>query len=276
MSDVARRASRKRLFAFGVLAVLFGLAAIGPRPFMFPWILTLWAGDAGDMRSHELHGIANSFLLWSTVIAVALHVRKRQRSTVGALWALMVIGVLPLVGILALDGAPAEVMPIVAVILAMGIALFFAHPVPLRDKFRSAHGTSTALLGMAAAAAIPLLVFAAGQYSLHLQHITGDQHREFGHWLAMGSLAISIVVLSFITAARVSGFRTAGWFVVAATSLYAAGSLVLPVVHGAVVASPWSTPWALAAVVWASAFAVLMERSAEAPTTTVAPAIAPS
>jgi hypothetical protein len=276
MPDVAQQPSRKRLIAFGVLAVLFGLAAVAPRPFMAPMIVTLWAGDAGEMRSHELHGIINSFLLWSTVVAVALHGMRRHRATVGALWALMIIGVLPLVGMLALSGVPAEFIPIVAVILVMGIALFFVHPVPLRDKVRSAHGVSPVLLGLAAVAAIPLLAFASGQYSMHLQAISGDQHHEFGHWLAMGSFALSISALAFITAARVSGYKTAGWFVVVATSLYAVGSLVLPAVHGSVVTSPWGTIWALAALAWAAGFAVVMTRNVEATAPTIRPAVAPS
>jgi hypothetical protein len=276
MSDVAHQPSRKRVIAFAVLAVLFGLAAVAPRPFMAPWIFTLWAGDSGDMRSHELHGTINSFLLWSTVVAVALHARKRHRVTAGALWALMIIGVLPLMGMLALDGVPSEFVPIVAVILVMGIALFFVHPLPLRDKLRSPQGVSPVLLGMAAVAAIPLLAFASGQLSMHLQNISGDEHREFGHWLAMGSFGVSIIVLSFITAARVAGYRTAGWFVVAAMSLYGVGSLVQSAVHGSVVASRWGTVWALTALAWSAGFAVAMTRNVEAPAPTITPAVAPS
>jgi MFS family permease len=276
MSETVKQPSKGRLIAFGVLAVLFALAAVGPRPFMSPWIVTLWGGDAGDMRSHELHGIVNSFILYATLVAVGLHVLRRHRQQVGALWALALVGIMPLGPMLALDGVPTDVRPIVAVIFVLGVVLFLVHPVPLRDKFRSAHGMSPALLGLAVVLAIPLVVFAAGQYSLHLQNVAGDEHREFGHWLVMGSSSLAIVVLSFITALRVSGFRTAGWFAVATIGFIAVGSLVLPAVHGSAVASAWATPWAVLALVWAAAFAVMVQREDVPAAAAAAPAPAAS
>jgi hypothetical protein len=112
---------------------------------------------------------------------------------------------------LLLGDLPAELVPILAAVLVVGILAFLAHPSRLRDRLRPVGPASLTMLGMLALAAIPLLVYGFNQIAIYRASGPGDEHWEFGHWIIMAVYAFAVLPIAAIAGLRVSGWRSPAW-----------------------------------------------------------------
>jgi hypothetical protein len=257
---------RWRTITFWVLMVVLLFLHLGERPQMLTWLVTSFGGGHDG---HEIHTFAQGVIGWTVIAAVAMNLRATARQ-VGAAWVYGLISVLAFAMFLALADLPPEVVPIVAAVLVVGLVAFLAHPSSLRAKFRPVEPPSRSLLGLIAVAAVPLVVYAAGQLSIHAGSGPHDEHYQFGHWIVMAVYALTVIPIGLVAAFKVPGWRFPAWVAGAVVGLLGVASLGINAV------SQLSTPWALAAITWAVAFVGVAEREARRPAVAEADARTPA
>jgi hypothetical protein len=255
-ADETSGPTRRRLITFYVTLGVFVLGVVGGAGIeQATWLFTMWGGGGSELATHEIHMMGHSIIMWAALAAAAMMVR-RPAQQIGALWVLALTAGLPLVAVLAYGSLPPEIVPVVAVIIVLAVVVFAAHPAPMRDKFRPTAGASPLLLGLVALAAIPLLAYAVGQLRLQLGGVAGDEHFEFGHYLAMAAYTIGFLLIGGAAALKLRGYRFAGYVAAAYVGWLGLASLVIPRFVESRAASPVSRGWALLAVAWAVVFAI--------------------
>jgi hypothetical protein len=242
---------RWRLVAFWVLLVVLLFLHLGERPQMLGFVVTAF-GDVGDLAGHEMHMFAQGVFAWAMLAAVAVNLRRPTRKA-GAAWVYGLGTVLPFSLFVVFADLPAEIVPILIAAIAVAALAFFAHPAPLGAKFTPATRPSPILGGLAAVAAIPLIVYAVGQLNIHLGSGAHDEHWEFGHWIVMAAVALLAVGLALVAAAKVAGWRVPLW--TAGLMIAALGIASL----GVDAVSQFATMWALLAIAWGGAFIAVGE-----------------
>ena len=245
---------RKIVFWF-LMAVLLFLHA-GERPESLAWIVTAFGGfPDGAGATHEIHWFTISAFTWVMVAAILINLR-RPASQVGAAWTYGLGTVLAFGLVLALADLPPDIAPVLSAALVVAVLAFLAHPSTLRAKTTPGERPSRTLAGLAAVAAVPLVVYGIGQLRIQLGSGMGDEHFEFGHWVVMGVYALLAPLIGGVAAWKVSGWRFPLW----ASGLMVAALGIASLGINAV--SQLSTPWAVLAIVWGAAFIVAGEREA--------------
>lgn len=263
MSETLRTAvPRWRMITFWVLMAVLLFLHAGENPAMLGWLVGAFGGfPVGAGATHEMHWFTLSAFTWVMVAAILINLR-RPATQVGAAWTYGLGTVLAFSLVLALADLPPEIAPILAIAIVIAVLAFFAHPSSLRAKITPVERPSSTLFAMVAIAAIPLVVYAIGQLQIHMGSGAGDEHFEFGHWVAMAVVAIVTPALGVVAASKVSGWRFPLWstgFLVLALGI---GSL------GITAVSQLQTGWAVLAIVWGAVFISLGEREARSTTRT--------
>lgn len=124
---------------------------------------------------------------------------------------------------------------------------------PRREGAMPGGRPSLIMLGLLAAAAVPLVVYALGQAELQRTD-SSSQHAAFFHWVETSFYAIAVVLVGLLAALRPVAFRMAGWMAGLALALLGGGSLLL-----AEYASALESPWGWAALVGGIAFVAVGE-----------------
>ena len=253
---VSRPVPRWRLITFWVLMVILLFLHLGERPEQLSFIVTAFGDLAeGAGATHEIHFLAQGVLAWIILAAVAAQLR-RPAVQVGAAWVYGIGTVLAFTMFLALADLPGEVVPIVVAAIVIAVIAFVAHPSSWRARFTPVGAPSRALFGLVAVAAVPLVIYAAGQLSIHASTGPHDEHHQFGHWIVMAVYALLVPLLGAVAAWKVSGWRFPLWAAGVMTAGLGIGSLAITAV------SQLSTAWSVAAVAWGTAFIWIGEREA--------------
>ncbi|HSM55607.1 MAG TPA: hypothetical protein VK879_05565 [Candidatus Sulfomarinibacteraceae bacterium] len=240
---------KKRMIAFYVVTALFALLFTLMLSIMAPVLPAAVTGwfQAEKFGAHQFHETVAGVLLWTVPVGLLLQFfRPAQR--VAAMQQVLVV----LLGLNVAILAGQFSFPPMLVFLALAVVVAALHPA--RGKLLPARAPDWRLLGMAVAAAIPLLALAAQQIDLQTMAVPGDEHAEFGHWVLMGGYALAIVLLSLTAAFKRPGWRVPAWSAGGLAMVYGLGSLVM---RGQ--ASTTNTAWALAAMVWGALFIALSE-----------------
>lgn len=243
--------SRIRKIAFWLLMALLVFLHLGDRPQMLIFPVTAFT----DTTGHELHMFTQGLFAWVVLASIVMALRRPVRQ-VGAAWTYMVATIVVFVLLAVFADLPPEVGPILAGGVVIALAAFLVHPAPLRAKLVPSSAFDARLLGLAVVGAIPLVVYAVGQLSIHLSSGPSDEHFAFGHWVIMASVALMAAVLAIIAALGFDGSRVPLWASGLTVGLIGVFSLVMTT------ASQMTTLWASAAIIWAAAFIASGTRSA--------------
>jgi hypothetical protein len=158
--------------------------------------------------------------------------------------------------ILVLADLPDEVVPVVAAATVIAAFAFVAHPSSWRARVTPVAPPSRALVALVAVAAVPLVVYAAGQLDIHASSGVHDEHHEFGHWIVMAVYALLVPLFGAVAARKVSGWRFPLWAAGLMTAALGIGSF------GITAVSQLSTGWAALSTVWGVVFIAVGEREA--------------
>lgn len=237
----------------GVFYLSIGLAALLSVLVLrdlLPVLATGWtSAGAAELGIHRLHvmGIA-------TVVTVfllgLLSQAYRPSERVATMWGAFVLMAVITATTLALGvGRPEEVIPF----MLFAAVAFVAHPAGW-GLFRRGASYSPALLALVLVAAVPLLAFAVGQWSLSTN--PADSHATMGHYLMMAGLAIAPLVYGIPAALGFAGWRLAGWLAALPIAYYGLMSVGFTTQSGST-----GVMWGTAAILWAIAFVAVVEVS---------------
>lgn len=257
--DPVSMATKVKAVVFTLLVGLFSVFILVAFNFMIQALVINWLPDAAFLSirtdlspadlTHRLHSTTLTILLWGMVIGTAVQLHRPRRKVAPMLMAIAVPIAIALSEVLTGTYTVGGTAPILVPLVLIGLL----HP--KARTFVRLPNVDRSLAVLVAVAAIPFLAYAYGQVERH--RLTGptDPHTEMGHWVFMSAIAILILVWGAIAASDHSGWRLTAWVVGVATVMFALQSVLFPVA-----ASRASTPWAVAALVWAIAFLLAAER----------------
>ena len=260
-------AVKRVVFIILVLVSILFTALLTPVPYLvLGWFVDVGPGET----SHKVHEIAFGALFVFPLVGLVAQLRS-PHDKVSAMYQV----VLPLTTtVLVLTVIAGEGDPIMLLFLVFPLLIVLFHPARPR-LLRPALTPSPLLLGLAALAAVPLLIFAVDQLQVGaeagriapqvfdslpedatdaeidraLRRAASGEALEaiehYYHWSTMGAFAIAIVVSSFIAAARPSGWRLTAWTTATVTILFGVASLVFPAD-----ASALGGLWSVLAILW--------------------------
>lgn len=266
----AVRAGRARRIAFKVVVVMATLFTLVALLFAYPLIVSNWLPvdlwlavrtDAAhpDVTAadavHRLHSLALGVLAWGVLLGILLQAHRPKRKVAPLLAALAVPIAIAVSETMAGTITVGGTAPFLVVILIVVVL----HPA-VRDMLRLP-GWDLRMLGLAAAAAVPWVVYAARIATAARDLAPGFEvdHLEFTSAVALLAILWGVIGASDHT----------GWRYAAAASVVAAASIALQSVLFPDVLSGLSIPWAVAALVWSAAYggaAVLRARGSHGPT----------
>ena len=239
-----------RAGVFALPLVVAGVMTVAFLPDLLVLLVTGWTAEAGTaLGIHRLHvmGIAAVvavFLLG--LFAQAYRPRARVASMWGAFLTILVVSV----GTVGYGvGRPEEVLPF----LVVTCLAFVAHPAG-RGLLRRGDSYSPVLLGLIAVAAVPVAVYAIGQWGL--SSISTDPHAVDGHYVMMAGLVLAPLAYGVVAALGFVGWRLAAWLAAAPMAYFGLLSASFPAQTGSV-----GVTWGLLAVCWAIAFVAAAEYS---------------
>jgi hypothetical protein len=275
---VTQRASAGRLrrIVFGALVAVFALAHLFLSP--LPFAILGWFIEEEGIQSHRVHEICFGMAFVLSLAGLVMLLRRPDRK-VAQMYQVAIPLWLVAAAYIVVDRAFDVVvlffvaMPVLLIALHPGRALLIRPPINLKRV----------LVALAIAAALPLLVFAAREFSTGfdasrvapealeslpddaseeevdraLREATGSREefevaRHYGHWSAMGGFALSIAALAGVAALGVPGWGLPAWSSGLAAIGYGIVSLVFP--EDASAALP---AWAFLSIAWGVAFIVV-------------------
>lgn len=265
MTVATETGSRARRIGFRVLAVLTTLWMLALSIFGLLELLLMWLpGEtlvsmlddftAADL-SHRSHLMSVGIVVWATVLAIVVQLRKPARR-VAAMLQLVVIAIAAST-VFALSGTFGDWLLQEATILVPVLLLAWLHP-RARDLV-SKPTFDRAMFALTAVAAVPWMVFIVNHARLQLASAAGDSHAELEHWASAALMAIIILACGFIGSSDHDGWRLPAWIAAGASLVYGLHSLVFPDPSSAA-----STVWAAVAVAWGMMFAVSLVRRSRA------------
>lgn len=262
--DVTRSPSKGRRIAFRVLAVITGLWFLAYYLFGLTEVVLMWLPmdtlrsiippddqTIPDLAIHRAHFMSVGIMSWTVLLAVFSQWRKPQRRVAQMLQLVgIALGAALMYG---LSGTLVESLIEEGTVVVPVLALAALHP-RFRDFFR-VPTFDRPMLGMAAGAAVPWLVFAIDNAWLQLTNAAGDPHAEFEHWAVAALMAVTIVLCTLLGSSDHDGWRMPAWVAAGASLVYGVHSLVFP-------GLPSALPgfWAATAIVWALGFGALIVR----------------
>lgn len=236
---------RARLYAFYLLAlVTLGMAAVFVSE-LLSFSLVGWGAGGDVLAEHRLHLMVIAANVWIVVLTVASQLYRPLRRVALMQVALVTVTLL-LVGTFVGGGPVEEVIPFFVLVGLMSIF----HPAG-REMLSVGSGYSPALLGLVAVAALPVLAFAANQFTLQG---SGDVHAMAGHYMEMSVMAVNLLALGLVASAGAAGHRIVAWLTAGLAVYFGAVSLVFPTQISSV-----GPMWATALVLWGVAFVVVSE-----------------
>ena len=186
--------------AFGIVTVVLGLVDEAQLP-------------------HVVHNTVVASLLLVISAPAAIAVARAPERSIGALVTLAVIGVAGLATMalsVTLDPFTLPFVVLVGVLWALR---------PTRERPLPAGRPSLVLLGMVAAAAAPLILYALGNASM--QRTDVSDHARFFHWVETSFYAVAVLLLGLLAAIRPAAYRLAAWSAGVALAVLGAASLFL-------------------------------------------------
>ncbi|HZD21992.1 MAG TPA: hypothetical protein VE569_01090 [Acidimicrobiia bacterium] len=256
-----REQSKGKRITFRVVSIMAGLFFVAWAIFGLTEVVLMWlpaetlASITGDPSSwfdlHRAHGMAIGIAAWSVVLP-ALAQWHKPKERVGSMLLLLVHGVAALV-IFAFSGGLVESLTEEGVFVVPIVLLAVFHP-RARDLLTWPNFDRYMAIG-AAAAAVPWAVYVVSNSAQQLANVTGDSHTEAEHWALAAVVGVIMMAAAFIGSSHKDGWRLPAWIAVGGSFLFGLHSLVFPGL-----ASGLSGFWAVAAMIWAVVFAVLIVR----------------
>jgi hypothetical protein len=249
------RPSNGRRIAFGVLAFLFGAAALGG---LFGIGLVIGWTDSDMGGIHRVHDVGFG-ILYGIIVAAAFFAMVRPRWVrPSLLWQILAAAAGILLGSLfATD--PKYLIGGAALVVAVGI-LVAVHPSRI-GLLRGSARWSTPMTVVAAAGAIPLVWFALIAARLQRTGSPLDPHVKMEHWTTMSAMAFALVLVAFLAAARLPGYRFSAWCAGLGVAVYGLASIVFSRFPGTTVpyAGSEGVGWGFLGVFGGLAFIALAE-----------------
>lgn len=240
--------TRRRVFSLAVwvtlvLAGSFGLMVLAMQ---FGFL----AMSHFSEHHHRVHDVIFALLVGTSVVGMLAQLRAPARNVGGQLMALVPFAALLLS--VALTNTAVLSPPWLLVGASAVLALMF-HPAgdPVRSFTRKR--LDPVMLGLVAAAAVPLLALAAT--NVGLQRAGPNEHAVLGHYGYMAAFAFTVVGAGLLASARPPGWRLVAGVAGTLPALFGLASLPF-----ADVDSSLSTEWAVAAISWGVAFVTLAQR----------------
>lgn len=255
VSTSARHGGKVRRIAFGAAIALASLFVLVALLFAYPLIAVNWLPRdlwlvvradrfhpdlaAGD-EVHRLHSLALGVIAWGMLLGIVLQVHRPERKIPALLASLAVPIAIAVSEMMAGTYTVGGTAPFLVLILIVVVL----HPAA-RDILRLP-GWNLLMLGLAAVAALPWVMYAArmGQAAHNVVPAF-----EVGHVTFMSALALLAVLWAIIGA-----WNRAGWQYAAGASIVATASMGLQSVIFPDVLSVLLRPWAVAALVWCVAY----------------------
>lgn len=236
---------RARLYAFYLLAlVTLGMAAAFVSD-LLAVSFTGWGAGGEVLAEHRLHVMVIAANVWIIVLSVASQL-SRPRKRVALMQVALAVVTFVLVGVVVGGGPVEEVLPFFVLI---GLLSIF-HPAG-REMLSVGDDYSPALLGLVAVATIPVLAFAANQFTLQS---SGDVHAIAGHYMEMTMMSLNLLALGLVASTGSAGHRFVAWLTAGLAIYFGAVSLVFPTQISSV-----GPTWASALVVWGLTFVAVSE-----------------
>jgi hypothetical protein len=231
-----------RVRTLGVRITALAFVALLALPGV-PKLLTGWTATE-LMGSHRIHtlgeGIHSTLIMLAAGLAIVI-----GRGGIAPVQQLLV-GVFLVLPIIVVGGLLTDVT-FIAIAVGLMAAIVVLHPD--RALLVRAARPSLPLLGLAAAAAVPLAWLARGQLRLQLVLPAAEPHAAVHHWAGTAFLAAALAGLAVLAALRTPGWRLPLWTTGSALGIWAIASLLNPTA-----ASALDSGWALLALVWVMAF----------------------
>jgi hypothetical protein len=237
-------AGRPRVAAFysAVTGAILLLAA-PMAPFLV--IPVAWPVLGQQLGVHQIHDIGVAALLWLMLIGLIVQYREPRAQVAAMQQTLLVIVVLLVATAIA---RPATLVSPLLLPFALAVLAAALHP-GRAEIIRLGPYVDVPLCALAAAAAGSALVYSLGQLRLDSSVLPIMAHG--GHWTSMGSLAMAVLVLAFLSSMRPRGWKVPFWCAASAALLLGVASFFLP--HQA---SSVGRGWSVLTVAWALAFVV--------------------
>jgi hypothetical protein len=237
---------RDRVFTGTAIATLVLLFLSSP-------LALLWLGwfldEGSDQISHRVHEVTFGALFAIVFVGVAAQLRHPERNLAGLHQAVLAVGVLTAVEVLASGSAD----PLLLLYVVPILALILLHP-NRRQLVWPPLAPSGWQLAVGLAAVPALLTMAADELDLASRQVGG--HVE--HWGAMAAFAFVMIGLILIAGLRPPGWRVSAWSAALAMTVYAGASIAYPDdASSAVLRTP---PWVVLALIWAGLFLLVAER----------------
>lgn len=256
----ADQASRGRMIAYRVVTALVALWLLALNLLALMELVLEWLPE--DTLSsmfddefaviHRTHYMAIGIIAWALVISILVQLRKPERRIAPMLLvAGAAIGGTIVYG---LSGTLGEwLTEEIAMVLVPVALVLILHP--YKDRLFSVPSFDRLMAGMAALATIPWLVFIVDNAWNQFQNLSGDPHAEMEHWATAALLGIVISLAAFLGASDKPGWRLTGWIAAGGSAIFGVHALVFPDLPSAL--PPF---WAVLAIVWGIAFAVMIVR----------------
>lgn len=255
LHDTLRTLRTSPVFAFYLLATL---AAAGVIALITFDIIDLGMNHFGE-PTHRTHDVVYGALFTTTVVGVAVQLRRPHRNPAGMAMALVPVAALMLAGLLAGDWDPVVVRNPLRYAAAVAAVAAVIHPAG-RAFVRSfaLSRIDPTMLGLAGVAAVPLLAFAAT--NVDRQRTATDMHAVMGHYGFMAALCFTVVAVGLLASLRPVGWRLAAWATGALAAVLGVTSILFPEAS-----SSLGNLWAAATVAWGAGFVAAAARVTSTP-----------
>jgi hypothetical protein len=173
-----RRRFRPMRIAFLVLVVLFALLLVSPMsPLPFGVLGWFLSPEETGGTSHRVHDVSFGALFAMSLVGLLAQLRSAWHKVAPMQQVAIPIYLLILVEII-VSGPSADMVPIYLLFGLPPLVIALLHPAR-REVFRPTVRPSRVLLAMVVVAAVPLLVFAVGQFRAGLVGVAISQGPEF-------------------------------------------------------------------------------------------------
>ena len=231
--------------ALFIIAAIMFLAVLPPFPLLF-YLFIGWTNpmESMGMQHHHFHEfIFSTFMLTVSAGCIAQFFRAKSKAA-PMLQAAVALTLMILVAIVSGSFDVFFLFFLVPVLAATAL-----HPLGIRNLFKTTGNLDLRLLGLIAAAAVPLVLYAVEHVGLQSNAVAGDDHAEFMHWGFMAASALSIIAFGLLAAFRLSGWRITAWSAAAIAFIFGLTSVLFPAQTSAV-----GPVWGSIAIIWSAVF----------------------
>jgi hypothetical protein len=211
----------------GVLALLYGVVFFGLTSLALAWFQTR-EGVAGPVTEVGYGVLVGIFL----TVGLASQLRHADRNVAGLQQASLVVPALLIGSALAGDAQNVEA----ALIVIVGVGVLIVLKSERGELLRIAGTPDPWLVGMVLVAAVPLVWYAV-DVGAEARDLTGPPH-HVQRLSTMAAMAVAIVLVGFLAAARTKGWTLPAWCAGIATVLFGLASLLYPT-HPGTAGAAW-------------------------------------